>query len=1167
VRVPVRDSDGRVTLPQDLAATASGSTCVPNVEDIEALLQGTQNNDTAALRMALVRWCDAIASQYAVPVHDLTTCLADGRALCLLVHYYHPTVLPTAAIKNTTASLLQKLTSDAFSSTAASVALDSFVEATSLAGGALNKADVKKGIEGERKNFTTLRRACHAIGGVPLMLPIYDSSNLPEEKTMTIFLGFLFARLIESSTQVRAAIRIQRFMRRVQPVIQVLASQRCADAVKRRNNKTSMVPVRSKKQPATVAAAAAAAVVDVPVIVTVSASHAASTIQRRVRVFLQSRRYSRTLQAWKARLREVEEESARLRAQELQARQAREEAERERARLAAEEEAALLRAAAEEEEARLRAEEDERIRQEEAAQLLRLAAAAEDERVRQEAEAADMIRVLEEAAEAIRLREVEEDRVRRDEDAAAYRRQQQEEIQRLREEADRLRQEQEAAAQMRLEAEEHARIAAAEEAERVRVEAERLVHEAALAKAAAEAEAERLRLEKAEAERVAQEEVARIYAEKEAVRAAAAEEERMRQEARIAVIEDERRRQEELAAEALQRLDDEARRHQEDLALAEESRLREAEASMLRIKEEQERLLIEARRKASEEARAEIEAEMVAGLERKLHDEEAARARAEAEVRAAQSMRAELEQRLSEEEHARREQENALVIEREAQAAADRAARVVLEARLEAEAQARAVAEAKLCEIEVAKAAAAAEAARRADEERAREVTRERAAVRLQATWRSKVAQWSLVRTLYGIILLQARVRGLVARHVLLLERQRAARLRIERRAADSMAAWWRGQRARRAFVAAVVQVVAAQREAAAREAVEAAELRRLEAEELARIAAAEEAESERQQLADAERAAMEAAQVQAAAATVIARWFRALRPMLRCRKLYRGWRRLQAVVRAVHVRETNKTKVSAALKRIKAAEQKALADPSLRIGRQTQSALQTLQSCSGKMISALLKACQTLEFSTQLSHRCSRAFAEAGASKVLFALIRSCNRSTPHQELLKHALVVLLHVARHHDLAPAVAASSAAEAADTLVDLMQMFRDKKPIFGKASELLCRLIAANKDIKSTCASADYRKRLDGILHIVERKHRLEAKVAKIQTNASARNSLSFSMSFAFGSGVPSLLDETMDEDPVGKAKGVSGDGKKRDRRVLAEEEPIDCIQQIMKMLT
>ena len=38
-------------------------------------------------------------------------------------------------------------------------------------------------------------------------------------------------------------------------------------------------------------------------------------------------------------------------------------------------------------------------------------------------------------------------------------------------------------------------------------------------------------------------------------------------------------------------------------------------------------------------------------------------------------------------------------------------------------------------------------------------------------------------------------------------------------------------------------------------------------------------------------------------------------------------------------------------------------------------------------------------------------------------------------------------------------------DAADTIVDLMQMFRDKKVVFGKASELLSKLITASKTVK------------------------------------------------------------------------------------------------------
>jgi hypothetical protein len=41
-------------------------------------------------------------------------------------------------------------------------------------------------------------------------------------------------------------------------------------------------------------------------------------------------------------------------------------------------------------------------------------------------------------------------------------------------------------------------------------------------------------------------------------------------------------------------------------------------------------------------------------------------------------------------------------------------------------------------------------------------------------------------------------------------------------------------------------------------------------------------------------------------------------------------------------------------------------------------------------------------------------------------------------------------------------------------------------IFGRASELLCRLISASNAVKFTCTSPEYKKRLDGIYNIVER---------------------------------------------------------------------------------
>ena len=108
----------------------------------------------------------------------------------------------------------------------------------------------------------------------------------------------------------------------------------------------------------------------------------------------------------------------------------------------------------------------------------------------------------------------------------------------------------------------------------------------------------------------------------------------------------------------------------------------------------------------------------------------------------------------------------------------------------------------------------------------------------------------------------------------------------------------------------------------------------------------------------------------------------------------------LQAVRRSVLVRRRCSKKIAELRSRIKASDIRARADPSLHLGKQTQNALHILQT--GKMISQLLKACQTLQLSTSLSRRCCEAFAQAGAASILFSLLRSCNRSTPHQELLR---------------------------------------------------------------------------------------------------------------------------------------------------------------------
>ena len=68
---------------------------------------------------------------------------------------------------------------------------------------------------------------------------------------------------------------------------------------------------------------------------------------------------------------------------------------------------------------------------------------------------------------------------------------------------------------------------------------------------------------------------------------------------------------------------------------------------------------------------------------------------------------------------------------------------------------------------------------------------------------------------------------------------------------------------------------------------------------------------------------------------------------------------------------------------------------------------------------------------------------------------------------------------------------------------------------GQGSEIiefvrqLTRLTFANTNIKHICNQPNYRKRIDGIMHIIERKHRLEVKVRKVscrdKSNASTQS--------------------------------------------------------------
>ena len=208
-------------------------------------------------------------------------------------------------------------------------------------------------------------------------------------------------------------------------------------------------------------------------------------------------------------------------------------------------------------------------------------------------------------------------------------------------------------------------------------------------------------------------------------------------------------------------------------------------------------------------------------------------------------------------------------------------------------------------------------------------------------------------------------------------------------------------------------------------------------------------------------------------------------------RKMMNTIVQLQARQRGKMVRfRTNRNRrIMAVRAKMAAAAARAAANPELRLGNRTKAALDVLQNA--KMLTHVLKACKNLEISTRLSPPCCSAFANGGATGILFKLVRTCNRSPPHQELLQSILRTLNFVAMRGeefcrnmiqigDITPE-------SAVEVISDLIQNFRDKEPIFCLAVGLLCQLSTASTCVSLACASADVQKRLNGVVGIVSRK--------------------------------------------------------------------------------
>lgn len=217
-------------------------------------------------------------------------------------------------------------------------------------------------------------------------------------------------------------------------------------------------------------------------------------------------------------------------------------------------------------------------------------------------------------------------------------------------------------------------------------------------------------------------------------------------------------------------------------------------------------------------------------------------------------------------------------------------------------------------------------------------------------------------------------------------------------------------------------------------------------------------------------------------ARATIARALRCSRPFaaIRKRRFQASVATIQAAARSLVVRQRTR-EMAATRRRLLALAAEARAEPERVVGNRTRAALAALRTST--KLTEIMKACCELETSTRLSVLCCECFAAARAPAVLYRLMRTCNRSKPHLELLGAALRVLANITAHDYLCPKVCHSNAH--ADVILTLLQILREHEDPFSLALTILRRACAFVASMRAYCNTADNVKRLTTIANLLK----------------------------------------------------------------------------------
>ncbi|XP_018014073.1 abnormal spindle-like microcephaly-associated protein homolog [Hyalella azteca] len=153
-----------------------------------------------AVMLLLKRWVQLICAHYGLTVYNLTASLSDGRALCQVLHHYHPELLPLHLINDSTTYTMQLQkgvdldvsADDSFSSMACADDVSQHERHQRLAN--------------EKANHAIFADKLCSLGGVPLLVRSCELVNtIPDEKVMVTFLAHLCGRLLDLSEEIKAA--------------------------------------------------------------------------------------------------------------------------------------------------------------------------------------------------------------------------------------------------------------------------------------------------------------------------------------------------------------------------------------------------------------------------------------------------------------------------------------------------------------------------------------------------------------------------------------------------------------------------------------------------------------------------------------------------------------------------------------------------------------------------------------------------------------------------------------------------------------------------------------------------------------------------------------------------------------------------------------------------